>query len=129
MFLSQLKRLNFLGQNDSIFSLSAPREKLSHFSLGEKKLSHFDPRSWVIGWTKIWPNLLGQNDSIFAQCTERNNWVIFTLRVELLAELKFDPSFQVKMTQFFCLCTDWKKLSHFDLKSWVTGGTKILPTF
>ena len=27
MFLSQLKRLNFLGQNDSLFSLSAPREK------------------------------------------------------------------------------------------------------
>ena len=32
---------NFLGQNDSMFSLSAPREKKI------KKLSHFDPKSWA----------------------------------------------------------------------------------
>ena len=31
MFLSQLKWLNFLGQNDSIFSLNAPREKIESF--------------------------------------------------------------------------------------------------
>ena len=31
MFLSQLKWLNFLGQNDSIFSLSAPIEKIVSF--------------------------------------------------------------------------------------------------
>ena len=37
----------------------------------------------------------------FAQCNERNNWVILTLKVEALAELKFDPTFQVQMTQFF----------------------------
>ena len=48
-------RPNFLGQNDSIFLLSAPR----------KKKIHFDPQSWVTGGTKIWPNFLGQNDSIF----------------------------------------------------------------
>ena len=48
-------RPNFLGQNDSIFSLSAQ----------EKKLSHVDPKSWVIGGTKIWPNFLGQSDWIF----------------------------------------------------------------
>ena len=47
-------RPNFLFQNDSIFSLSAPREKLSHF----------DPKSWVTGGTKIWLNFVGQNDSI-----------------------------------------------------------------
>ena len=41
----------------------------------------------------------------YAQCTERKNWVILTLKVESLAELKFDP------------------------KSWVTGGTKIWPNF
>ena len=39
----------------------------------------------------------------FAQCTERNNWVILTVKVESLAELKFD------------------------LKSWVTGGIIIRP--
>ena len=31
----------------------------------EKKLSHFDPKSWGTGGTKIWPNFLGQNDWIF----------------------------------------------------------------
>ena len=54
MFLSQLKRLNILGQNDSIF-LSVHREK---------KFSHFDLKSWVTGGIKIQPNFLGQNDSI-----------------------------------------------------------------
>ena len=39
----------------------------------------------------------------FAQCTERNNWVILTVKVESLAELKLD------------------------LKSWVTGGIIIRP--
>ena len=46
---------NFLGQNDSIFLLIAPREKMSHF----------DHKTWVTGGTKIWPNFLSQNDSIF----------------------------------------------------------------
>ena len=55
MFLSQLKWLNFLGLNDSFFLPV-------HL---EKKLSHFDPKSWVTGGTKIWPNFLGQNDWIF----------------------------------------------------------------
>ena len=63
MFLSQLKWLNFLGQNDSKNFLSAPREKMSLF----------DPKTWVTGGNKIWPNFLGQNYSIFVQCTERNN--------------------------------------------------------
>ena len=85
MFLSQFKWLAFLGQNDSIFSLSAPIEK-----------------NWVIltlkveslAELKIWPNFLGQNDSIFfAQCTERKNWTILTLKVVSLAELKFNPTF------------------------------------
>ena len=46
MFLSQLKLLNILGQNDSIF-LSV------HW---EKKFSHFDKKSWVTVWIKIQPN-------------------------------------------------------------------------
>ena len=79
-------RPNFLGQNDSIFSLSAPREKLSHS----------DPKSWLTGGTKI--KIITQ---FFAQCTERNTWVILTLKVESLGQLKFDPTFQVKMTPFF----------------------------
>ena len=60
----------------------------------EKKLSHIDLKSWVTGGTKIRPNFLGQNDSlIFAQCTKGKNWVILTLKVESLAELKFDLTF------------------------------------
>ena len=31
----------------------------------EKKLSHFDLKSWVTGGIKIRPNFLGQNDTIF----------------------------------------------------------------
>ena len=64
MFLSQLKWLNFLGQNDSNF-FSVQREK---------NFSHFDLKCWVTGGIKIQPNFLGQNDSIFfAQWTERKN--------------------------------------------------------
>ena len=48
-------RPNFLGQNDSIFSLSAPREKLNHFV----------PKSWVTGGTNILSDFLGQNNWIF----------------------------------------------------------------
>ena len=75
MFLSQLKWLNFLGQNDSNF-----------FS---KKISHFDLKSLVTSGTKIRSNFLGQNDSIFVSVHRE------------------------------------KKYSHFDVKSWVTGGIKI----
>ena len=60
----------------------------------EKKLSHFDLKSWVTGGIKIRPNFLGQNDSIFSlSATREKNWVILTLKVESLAELKFDPTF------------------------------------
>ena len=96
----------------------------------EKKLSHFDLKSWVTGGIKIRPNFFRSKWlNFFAQCTEGKNWVILILKVESLAELKFDSTFQVKMTQFICQCNDWKKWSHFDLKSWVIGGTKIWPNF
>ena len=38
-----------------------------------------------------------------------------------------DSTFYVKMTQFFLSVHREKKLSHFVLKSWVTGGIKIRP--
>ena len=68
MFLSQLKWLNFLGQNDSNF-FSVHREK---------KFSHFDLKSWVTGGTKIRHNFLGQNDSIFLSVHREKNSVILT---------------------------------------------------
>ena len=37
----------------------------------EKKLSHFDLKSWVTGGIKIRPNFLGQNDSIFSLSAPR----------------------------------------------------------
>ena len=40
-----------------------------------------------------------------------------------------DSTFHVIMTQFFLSVHREKKLSHFDLKNWVTGGTKIWPNF
>ena len=58
----------------------------------------------------------------FSQCTDRKNLVILTWKGESLAELKFDQTFQVKLTQFFLSVHREKKLSHFDLKSGVTGG-------
>ena len=97
----------------TIFSLSAPRKKMSHFDLKsrviggtkiwpnflgqndsiflsvyrDKKLSHFELKSWVTGGTKIWPNFLGQNDSIFLLVHREKNWVILNLKVKSLAEL------------------------------------------
>ena len=53
----------------------------------EKKLSHFDLKSWVTGGTKIWSNFLGQNDSIFLSVHREKKKVILTLKVESLAEL------------------------------------------
>ena len=90
---TQLKWLDFLGQDDSIFSLSAPREKnwviltlkveswrnQNSIQLFRPKLSHFELKCWVTGGTKIWQI------------------------VESLAELKFD------------------------LKSWITGVIIIRP--
>ena len=61
---------------------------------------------------------------LFAQFNERNNWVILTLKVESLVELKFDPTFKVKISQFFSQCTDRKNES-FLPKSWDTGGIII----
>ena len=40
-----------------------------------------------------------------------------------------DSTFKVKMTQFFLSVHREKKLSHLDLKSWVSGGIKIQPNF
>ena len=50
-----------------------------------------------------------------------------TLKVKSLVELKSDPTFKVKMAQYFLSVHREKKLSHFDLKSWVTGGTIFWP--
>ena len=37
--------------------------------------------------------------------------------------------FYVKMTQFFSLSAPSEKMSHVDLKSWVTDGANIWPNF
>ena len=60
----------------------------------EKKLIPFNLKSWVTGGTKIRHNFLGQNDQNFFLSVHREkNWVILTLKVESLVELKFDPIF------------------------------------
>ena len=79
-----LKWLNFLGQNGSMFSLSALRENWIIFHI----------KSWVTDVAEIRHNFIGQNDSVF----------LFSVLRE-------------------------KKLSHFDLKSRVTVGTKIVIIF
>ena len=52
------------------FSLGAPKEKMSHFDL----------KSWVTGWTKIWPNFLRQNDSIFCSVHREKKLSHFDLK-------------------------------------------------
>ena len=48
---------NFLGQNENDLIFRSVHR--------EKKLSHFDPKTWATGGTKIWHSFLVQNDSIF----------------------------------------------------------------
>ena len=48
----------------------------------EKILSHFDPKSWVTGGTKIWSNFLGQNDSIFRLVRREKYLSLFDPKVE-----------------------------------------------
>ena len=66
--------------------------------------------------------------NFFSQFPERKNWVIFTKKVESLAEQKLYPNFYVKLTQFFAKCTK-RKIESFWPKSWVAGGTKIWSNF
>ena len=47
---TQLKWLNFLGQNDSILSLSAPREKIAvNYAYDQT----FDFKMWMDHWKKF----------------------------------------------------------------------------
>ena len=127
------------------------------FLLPREKMSHFDLKNSITGRTKIWPKFLSQNDSIFCIVHWEKNKLFWPKKIETLAELKFDPNFWVKMTQFLAHCTErknesfwpkklsyWRKkswpkflgqndsfflsvhqekrLSHFDLKIWVTGN-------
>ena len=115
---------NFLGQNESIFLLSAPREKLSHF----------DPKTWVTCGTKFWHNFFGQNDSIFCELShfdlkswvtgkiiirpgKVNNWRIFE-SIELSKLSQFDSQCWFNLTlnvEPFWL----SMLSQFDSQCWV----------
>ena len=53
----------------------------------EKKLSHFDPKSWVTGGTEIWPNFLAKNDWIFRSVHREKKLSHFDIKSESLAEL------------------------------------------
>ena len=76
----------------------------------------------------------------FLSVHQEKKWVILTLNVESLAELKFDlkswvtggtkirPNFFGQMTQFFSQCTVRKKWVILILKV-VIDGTKIWPNF
>ena len=90
---TQLKWLNFLGQNDSIF-----------FSVHqEKKLSHIDPKSWVTGGTKIRPNFLGQNNSIFSLSAPRERLSHFNFESWVIGGIKIRPNFLGQNDSLFSL--------------------------
>ena len=98
----------FLGQNNSVFR-SVHREK---------KMSHFDPKNLITGGTKIWPkkNLITGRTKIWPK--KLSKW-----------PKKIWPKFLGQNDSIF-LSVHWeKRLSHFDLKSWNTGGTIIRLTF
>ena len=133
MFLSLLKWLNFLGQNESIFfSQCTERKKLSHFVL----------KSWVTGgaiirpgklsnWSifkSIWLSMLSQFDSQWG--------VNLTLKVEsiwlsMLSQfdsqcwvnltLKFKSIWLSRLSQFDSQCEPiwFSMLSQFDCQCWV----------
>ena len=103
MFLSQLKWLNFLGQNDSNF-FSVHREK---------KLNHFDLKSWVTGGTKIRPNFLGQNDSIFLSMHWEKKFSHFDLKSWVTGGIKIQPNFLGQSDSIFSLSASREKKESF----------------
>ena len=73
----------------------------------------FDPNFWVKFRPKLMISLLWPK-----------------LMISLL--WPFDQLTQIfgsKWLNFFASCTERKKMNHFDLKNWITGGTKIWPKF
>ena len=102
----------------------------------ERKMSHFNLKSWVEFYFRQWVkslNFWGQIFvssatqllrskwlNFFSRCTERKNWVILTKKVGSNFSSASDSTFKVEMTQFFLIVHWEKKLSHFDLKNWVT---------
>ena len=93
MFLSQLKWLNILCQNGSIF-LSVHREK---------KFSHFDYKSWVTGGIKIQPNFLSQNDSIFRSVHREKKLSHFDPKTWVIVGTKIWQLFMSKWLNFLLL--------------------------
>ena len=95
MFLSQL------NSNDSTFW-----DKMTQFFLSEhreKKLSHFDLKSWVTGGIRILPNFVRQNDSIFHSVHREKKLSHFDPKSWVTGLTKIWSNFWVKMTQFFAL--------------------------
>ena len=87
-------------------------------------------KSWVTGGTEIQLFFSGQNDLILSLCALRE-------KIESYWPKKWShwrnwnstELFRSKWLKLFSQCTERKKLSHCDLKSWVTGWTKIRPNF
>ena len=105
---------------------------MTHFFLSvhqEKKMSHFDLKSWVTGWTKNLSNFFGQNDSIFLSLYREKKIESFWSKKLSHWRTKIWPNYLGQKESIFLSEHREKKLSHFDLKSWVTGETIIRPTF
>ena len=101
----------------------------------EKKFSHFDLKSWVIGGIKIQPNFLGQNDTIFfceLSHFDLKSWVTggIIIRLGKVSNWRIFESIELsKLSQFDSQC--WfnltlnhepirlSMLSQFDSQYWV----------
>ena len=86
-------------------------------------------KNWNTGRTEIWPKLLGQNDSISSLTTPREENESFWPKKLSYWRKKSWPKFLGQNDSISLSVHREKRLSHFDLKSWVTGGTIIRLTF
>ena len=138
----------FLGQNDSIFSLSFTERKNESFwpkkfnhwqnknltqifkskwlnffaSCTERKISHFDLKKIeTLAELKFDPNFWVKMTQFFAHCTERKNESFWPKKLSYWRKKSW-PKFLGQNDSFFLSVHREKRLSHFDLKIWVTGN-------
>ena len=87
-------------------------------------------KSWVTGGTEIQLIFSGQNDLILSLGALREKIESYWPKMwSHWRNWNSTELFRSKWLKLFSQCTERKKLSHCDLKSWVTGWTKIRPNF
>ena len=94
----------------------------------EKKFSHFDLKSWVIGGIKIQLNFLGQNGSIFSLRAPREKMSHFDPKTWVTGRTKIWPNFLGQNDNYF-LSTPIEKIESFWPKKLSLAELTFDPTF